>query len=543
MPSTLVAVRRSLCRSLPLRHSERGPSRPSARAAPIVFGPIVGLVVGLAVLIAVAGCARLGLDRASGDDPITPFTIAMIPDTQNYVDYTHQKAEGFALDASELFIAQMRWIAERSRARGGDIAFVAAVGDVWQHQSEPVDPAHAERGLGRIDNPFFGGHFAPTPKVHEVEIPKAVEGYRLISEAGLPFGVAPGNHDYDAMWSVEGYPPNLEKPRQELRFTPEDVGILHIGGLDNFRSVFGDDSPFFAGREWYVDSFRGGANSAQTFTAGGYTFLHIAIQMQADDAVLAWVESVLAAHPGLPTILTTHDYLNPRGERGPNPIVDLDRVDPDEHNSAEELWQKLIARQDQIFLVLCGHHHGQALRIEPNDSGHIVHQILADYQDRGQAGLDAGQPMNPSMRAPAAIGDGWLRLLELDLGGPEPMIRVRTYSTHYDTLSSELATYADWYREKEQPEMTDAEFHAAEEFTLPLTDFRERFGGPSLEPAYHLSDAAAASICACSKAGAKSSSSAGRSPTSGLSASCRQLETAACTSARTARARSASSAK
>jgi len=239
-----------------------------------------------------------------------------------------------------------------------------------------------------------------------------------------------------------------------------------------------EHAEFFAGREWYVDSFRGGANSAQTFRAGGYTFLHIAIQMQADDAVLEWVESVLAAHPGLPTILTTHDYLNPRGERGPNPIIDLDRVDPDEHNSAEELWQKLIARQDQIFLVLCGHHHGQALRIEPNDSGHIVHQILADYQDRGQAGLDAGQPLNPYMRAPAAIGDGWLRLLEFDLGGPEPMIRVRTYSTHYNTLSSELATYAGWYREKEQPEMTDEEFHAAEEFTLLLTDFRKRFGAP-----------------------------------------------------------------
>ncbi len=459
---------RSLRNPLLLRHCHRAVSRHSAWV-------VVGSV---AAMVALAGCAPLAGEPASTVDPIAPFTIAMIPDTQNYVDYTHQKDEGFALDASGLFIAQMRWIAERARSRGGDIAFVAAVGDVWQHQSKEVDPAHAKRGLGRIDNPFFGDHFAPTEKVREVEIPKAVEGYRLISEAGLPFGVAPGNHDYDAMWSVEGYPPNLQKPRSELRFTPEDVGMLHIGGLDGFRSVFGASSDLFAGRDWYVDSFRGGANSAQTFTAGGYRFLHIAIQMQADDAVLAWVESVLVAHPGLPTILTTHDYLNPRGERGPNPIVDLDRVDPDEHNSAEELWQKLIARQDQIFLVLCGHHHGQALRSEPNDAGHSVHQILADYQDRGQVGLDAGQPREPYRGRPVGIGDGWLRLLEFDLAGAEPGIRVRTYSTHYQTLSSELATYAEWYREQEQPGMTDAEFHAAEEFTLELSDFRERFGEP-----------------------------------------------------------------
>ena len=36
--------------------------------------------------------------------PETRFTIAVIPDTQNYMDYTHQKAEGFAFDASEMFI-------------------------------------------------------------------------------------------------------------------------------------------------------------------------------------------------------------------------------------------------------------------------------------------------------------------------------------------------------------------------------------------------------------------------------------------------------
>ncbi len=451
----------------------------------VVFGSALGSITGCARLVGSAGGEQAGQSAGSEaaegsrrSDGLAPFTVAMIPDTQNYVDYSHQEVEGFALDASDLFIAQMAWIAERSRSRGGDIAFVAAVGDVWQHQSQPIDPAHAERGIGRIDNPFFDGHLSPTPKAVEVEIPKAIEGYRLISEAGLPFGVAPGNHDYDAMWSVAGYPPNTSVKPSELSWTPEDLGMLHVGGLDNFRSAFGSDSPFFAGREWYVDSFRGGANSAQRFTAGGYTFLHVAIQMQADDAVLEWVESVLAGNPGLPTILSTHDYLNPRGERGPNPIVDLDRVDPDGHNSAEELWSKLISRQDQIFMVLCGHHHGQALRVEANEAGHAVYQILADYQDRGQAGLDAGQPRHPSLGRPVGIGDGWLRLLEFDLAGEEPKVSVRTFSTHYDTLSSELPTYADWYREHEQPELSDEAFHALEEFELPLVDFRERFGAP-----------------------------------------------------------------
>lgn len=31
------------------------------------------------------------------------FTVAMIPDTQNYVDYRHQKWSGFPFDATEQF--------------------------------------------------------------------------------------------------------------------------------------------------------------------------------------------------------------------------------------------------------------------------------------------------------------------------------------------------------------------------------------------------------------------------------------------------------
>lgn len=406
------------------------------------------------------------------------FTLAMIPDTQNYLDYSHQTAEGFALDASELFIEQMRWLADRGIAKGGEIAFVAAVGDVWEHQSEPVDPDHAARGLERIENPYLSRRVYPTPQTRTAEIPKAIEGYRLISEAGIPFGVAPGNHDYDAMWSVAGFPPNIAKNPAELAWTPEDIGMLHVGGLDNFRSAFGSNSPFFDGRSWYVASFRGGANSAQVFTAAGYRFLHLALEMHPDDEVLDWAQSVIERYQGYPTILTTHDYLSPKGERVAAAIIDLARVDPGFHNSAQEVWQALIAPNDQVFLVLCGHQHGQALRVDRNQAGHAVYQILADYQDRGRAGLEAGQPLDPHLGRPVGIGDGWLRLLRFELGSATPRIAVRTYSTYFKRTSSELAEYADWYREHEQAGMSDAEFLAAEHYELTLEDFRERFGAP-----------------------------------------------------------------
>jgi hypothetical protein len=185
---------------------------------------------------------------------------------------------------------------------------------------------------------------------------------------------------------------------------------------------------------------------------------------------------VIAAHPGLPTIISTHDYLNAKGERRANPIIDLAAVDPEQHNNAEDLWRKLIAPHDQIFLVLCGHHHGVATRTDPNDSGHAVVQMLADYQDRGQAALDAGAPRVRGN--PVAIGDGWLRLLTFDTAVAVPTLRVRTYSPHYRAYAEELAGYAAWYKAHESPELDDPAFVAKDAFSVRLGDFRARFGAP-----------------------------------------------------------------
>jgi len=65
----------------------------------------------LVALIGVVSACQ-GPRLRGGDSSSTTFQIAKIPDTQDYVDYTHQDAEGFAFDASDQFIEQMAWIAE-----------------------------------------------------------------------------------------------------------------------------------------------------------------------------------------------------------------------------------------------------------------------------------------------------------------------------------------------------------------------------------------------------------------------------------------------
>ena len=256
------------------------------------------MAIGVAVLA--LGCAGPEIEEGGGPR----FTIAMIPDTQNYTDYTHQKAEGFAIDASELFLEQLGWVADHARSRGGDIAFVASVGDTWQHPTKWIDSGHEAIGHERVANPYFDAHFTPSEKVAKVEIPTAIAGYRLVADAGLPFGIPPGNHDYDAMYNVHTHPPDLTKRPEEITFTVEDLGLLHVGGLEGFLGAFGADSEFFAAAPWYVDSFGGGTSSAQVFEAGGYRFLHLLRDAE-----------------------RRGPRVGPRGDREPSGLAD-DRLDP-----------------------------------------------------------------------------------------------------------------------------------------------------------------------------------------------------------------------
>jgi hypothetical protein len=391
------------------------------------------------------------------------FTIAVIPDTQNYLDYTHQKGEGFPFDAKEMFLEQMRYIAANVESVGGDIAFVTAVGDVWQHQSLLIDPEHEQRGFSRIAHPTIDKHFAPTPKVQEVEMPIAQAGYQLIA-GKVPFSVVPGNHDYDAMWLN---PLPAKSSREHQASAP---GMLHVGGLRNFTSVFGSRSPFFNNMPWYVAAHDGGADSAQIFEAGGYRFLHVGLQFDPPDRSLRWAASVIRRFRGMPTIVSTHDYLSTKGERRSNPHIDAAAVDPHDNNP-EMVWQKLISRHEQIFMVLCGHQHGQAVRVDRNRAGKNVYQILADYQDRAQTAKDAGLSPTPLL----GIGDGWMRLMEFDMSAAVPIVRVRTYSTHYKRHSLNTPQYAAWYKAQEKPELSDEAFHREDDFQLELTDFRKRF--------------------------------------------------------------------
>ena len=83
---------------------------------PIKIRRLLAPSVIFTALLLIRGC------QSGNNAGSSSFTLAVIPDTQNYIDFRHQKAAGFELDSSELFIQQMEHIKAHSVANDGDIS-------------------------------------------------------------------------------------------------------------------------------------------------------------------------------------------------------------------------------------------------------------------------------------------------------------------------------------------------------------------------------------------------------------------------------------
>jgi pimeloyl-ACP methyl ester carboxylesterase len=189
----------------------------------------------------------------------------------------------------------------------------------------------------------------------------------------VPWGVLPGNHD----------------------------GAASGGSLANYDAFFG--CARFSGESWYGGGYLGSnANNYEFFSGGGDDYLIFHFRYNPSDAVLAWANQTIANYPNRRVIVTTHSYLNVDGSR-----------------TAEgtQIWNRFVApHADQVFLVLCGHMHGEARRTDVVN-GHSVYQILADYQSRTNG------------------GNGWLRTLEFR--PEEDKIYVKTFSPYLNSYESD----------------------------------------------------------------------------------------------------------
>ncbi len=183
----------------------------------------------------------------------------------------------------------------------------------------------------------------------------------------LPVGVVAGNHDLYA-----GTP---------------------------FMTYFGP--PEYSGNSWY-----GGAkyySSYETFSAGGRTFLALNVQFDGNASVLSWAQSIINAHPGMPTIVNTHDYMQPGGR----------------DTYGNTLWNNLISPNSQIFMVTAGHIGGEWQQTSTDAAGKSVFEVQADFEDGYYGGNG---------------GNGYMRLYQFDEADSE--INVKTYSPYAGTYQT-----------------------------------------------------------------------------------------------------------
>jgi hypothetical protein len=359
----------------------------------------------LALFVGIAACF------ASGAFANNTFTIAVIPDTQFYVDsgntlttspaYTQPNADLTAL----YFNAETQWLASNKSAL--NLVFVTHVGDVVQNGDGTSD------GSAPL-TPIWGS---------TKEFDRAFAAMQILSNADIPFGMSPGNHDYDRYYWTN----NLN--RQPLLQSP----LTNLWG-----QYFGSQSSLFKGKTWYggasdnlgnyIQNYNPanpcpntGMSSYQVFTAGGKKFLHISLELEAGPAAVAWVADVLKAHPKYATIITTHSNIGPFAAGDMEPPASVGGAN-NNYNAANYsvnypancggyfvtskgapagpagTFQALMAADlnSQIFLVISGHSYnttnsfnttnpgssqGEGIRIDYDRAGYPVWEVLTDLQD------------------------------------------------------------------------------------------------------------------------------------------------------------------
>ncbi|MCA9124951.1 MAG: metallophosphoesterase [Planctomycetaceae bacterium] len=199
----------------------------------------------------------------------------------------------------------------------------------------------------------------------------------------VPYSIAPGNHDMTVR--------SRDSTLYNKYFSPSR----------------------FVDRQWYGGHMgETNENNFCFFEACGLKFMILNLEFAPRDETLEWAAGVTRRYPHHRVIVATHCYMRP-SKRDTACATSYQVAG----NSGEEMWQKFIRKQPNVFLVVSGHVLGVGLQTSINDAGGKVLEMLTDYQ-----GLPNG-------------GDGWLRSLQFVPG--DNKIHVETYSPLLDKYNND----------------------------------------------------------------------------------------------------------
>jgi concanavalin A-like lectin/glucanase superfamily protein len=319
-------------------------------------------------------------------DPESPrFTVVVMPDTQYLFD--QDRIHPAPLEASLRYVlnASAPPDASTSVPSAENVVFLAHLGDLTQN------------GLAN--------EFAAVGEV-----------FTMLDRKKAAYSVLAGNHDVGS------------------------GGNDQRGGTP-YLNTFGPKR--FSNSPTYRGASPDGYNSYHVFRAAGREWMVLALDWRLSPAGFDWANSVLAAHPTLPTILTTHEIAG-ADDSG---VASLSAY-------GQQLWDGLINANDQIFLTLNGHYWPPGAATLTNKAGNDVHVHITNYQNRYYGG--------------AAM--------------------VRTYSFDLERDIIDVSTFSPWVRQLAAADKASADKKnvlAAQEaelttsvdrFSMPI-DFDARFAG------------------------------------------------------------------
>lgn len=260
------------------------------------------------------------------------FEIIVLPDLQ----YMTQKYP-------EILNSMFDWIVDNYKSE--NIKAVIQVGDLTQSGSESE--------YNRIDKNF-----------------------KKLDAIGVPYITVPGNHDY-----AEANPSSRD--------------------LELYNKYFNAER--FKGKLWYCGNYGpGNENSFIKFDAAGHRYLIMGLEFSPRDTVLSWAGRVLdSVHktdtdfPSRKFFIVTHGYLTAFGERS----TDTSDAGPGTYglsadNSGQEIWEKLVSKNQKNYWVISGHHRTSNTSRSPHivykkstgESGYYVDQLMVNYQQDTNGG-------------------------------------------------------------------------------------------------------------------------------------------------------------
>lgn len=101
------------------------------------------------------------------------------------------------------------------------------------------------------------------------------------------------------------------------------------------------------------------------FNSGSYKYLVLALGYNPNDARLTWAQNIINSNEDREIIVVTHSYLN-----ATNLTIE-----------GENIWNKLVEQNKNIFLVVCGHLWPpfRSYVVATGTNGNIINQLCIDY--------------------------------------------------------------------------------------------------------------------------------------------------------------------